>query len=219
MSFKSFFQKKSRHRSSILPALALYNVKEPSGPFMDNDDADLLRGWQSGEPAAFSALVRRWQQPMARFLFHFVGQKELVQDLCQEVFLRVFLAAPRYRETGQFSSWLYRIALNVVRDFSRSQGRQPKLYQDSVPLVDSPGPDTCCEQQELAQLVSQAVAELPEPLRVVLVLRHYQGVNFEQMAQMLGTPASTLKSRFAAALAQLRERLGPLVRDTEESNK
>jgi RNA polymerase sigma-70 factor (ECF subfamily) len=186
---------------------------------MDNDEADLLQRWQGGDPAAFSVLVRRWQQPIARFLFHLVGQKELVQDLCQEVFLRVFLAAPRYRETGQFSSWLYRIALNVVRDCSRGRGREPKLYQDAEPLADSPGPDICCEQQELARLVSQAVTELPEPLRLVLVLRHYEGISFEQMARMLGTPASTLKSRFAAALLRLRQRLQPLIRDTEESNK
>jgi RNA polymerase sigma-70 factor, ECF subfamily len=186
---------------------------------MDNDDADLLPGWQSGEPAAFAALVRRWQGPMGRFLFHLVGQKELVQDLCQEVFLRVFLAAPRYSETGQFSAWLYRIALNVVRDFSRGRGRQLQLHRDAELPAASPGPDICCEQQELAQLVSQAVAELPEPLRLVLVLRHYQGINFEQMARVLGTPASTLKSRFAAALQRLRERLQPLIRDTEESNK
>src|SRR5439155_3919693 len=146
--------------SSIVLGLALYNVKEPAGPFMGNDETDLLPGWQSGDPVAFSALVRQWQRPIARFLFHLVGQKELVQDLCQEVFLRVFLAAPRYRETGQFSAWLHRIALNVVRDHSRSRGRELKLYQDAAPLADSPGPDTCCEQQELAQLISQAVADL-----------------------------------------------------------
>lgn len=186
---------------------------------MDNDDADLLPGWQSGEPAAFAALVRRWQQPVARFVFHLVGQKDLVQDLCQEVFLRVFLAAPRYRETGQFSAWLYRIALNVVRDFSRRQGRELRLYQEAEPPSDSPGPDSCSEQQELARHISQAVSDLPEPLRVVLILRHYQGMSFEQMARMLETPASTLKSRFAAALLRLRERLQPLMRDTEESNK
>jgi RNA polymerase sigma-70 factor, ECF subfamily len=184
---------------------------------MDNDD--LLPGWQSGEPAAFAALVRRWQQPIARFLFHLVGRKELVQDLCQEVFLRVFLAAPRYRETGQFSAWLHRIALNVVRDFSRGRGRQLNLVQHAELAADSPGPDTYCEQQELARLVNQAVTELPEPLRLVLILRHYQGINFEQMSRILGTPASTLKSRFAAALLRLRERLHPLIRDTEESNK
>ncbi len=186
---------------------------------MDNDDADLLPGWQSGEPAAFAALVRRWQQPIARFVFHLVGQKDLVQDLCQEVFLRVFLAAPRYRETGQFSGWLHRIALNVVRDFSRRQGRELKLYQDAEPLADSPGPDICSEQQELARHISHAVIDLPEPLRVVLILRHYQGMSFEQMARMLETPASTLKSRFAAALLRLRQRLQPLMRHTEESNK
>jgi RNA polymerase sigma-70 factor (ECF subfamily) len=209
----------SRFCSSIVPVLALYNVKEPAGPFMDNDEADLLQRWQGGDPTAFSILVRRWQQPIARFLFHLVGQKELAQDLCQEVFLRVFLAAPRYRETGQFSSWLYRIALNVVRDSSRRRGRELMSFEASDPLADSPGPEICCEQQELAQMVSQAVAELPEPLRVVLVLRHYEGISFEQMARMLGTPASTLKSRFAAALIRLRQRLQPLIRDTEESNK
>src|SRR5207244_12438444 len=114
---------------------------------MVQDRADFFPGWHSVDPAAFAALVRRWQEPIARFLFHFVGQKDSVQDLCQEVFLRAFLAAPRYRETGEFSAWLYRIALNVARDFSRSRGRELKLYQDAVPLADSPGPDICCEQQ------------------------------------------------------------------------
>jgi RNA polymerase sigma-70 factor (ECF subfamily) len=185
---------------------------------MGNDETDLLPGWQSGDPVAFSALVRRWQQPMARFLFHLVGQKELIEDLCQEVFLRVFLAAPRYRETGQFSAWIYRIALNVVRDDSRRPQPELKLYRHAEPIAEDLSPDIGCEQQELARQVSQAITELPEPLRVVLVLRHYQGMNFEQMARLLGTPASTLKSRFTAALAQLRERLRPLVRDPEESN-
>jgi RNA polymerase sigma-70 factor (ECF subfamily) len=186
---------------------------------MGNDEADLLRGWQSGDSTAFAALVRHWQQPIARFLFHLVGQTEPVQDLCQEVFLRVFLAAPRYRETGQFTAWLYRIALNVVRDYSRRRGPELKLTQDLEPAADCLSPDVCCEHQELARLVSQAVMALPEPLRVVLVLRHYQGMNFEQMARLLDAPASTLKSRFAAALNQLRQRLGPVVRDIEESNK
>jgi len=186
---------------------------------MGNDETDLLPGWQSGDPFAFSALVRQWQRPIARFLFHLVGQKELVQDLCQEVFLRVFLAAPRYRETGQFSAWLHRIALNVVRDHSRRRQRELKLCRYSETLAEDQSPDIGCEQQELARQVSQAITELPEPLRVVLVLRHYEDMNFEQMARLLGTPASTLKSRFTAALAQLRERLRPLVRHPEESNK
>src|SRR5207253_4569578 len=134
----------------------------------------------------------------------------------QEVFLRVSLAAPRYRETGQFAPWLYRIALNVVRDFWRRRGPAPKLFQDAEPIADCHSPDVRCEQQELARLVTQAVTELPEPLRIVLVLRHYEGMNFEQMARLLNVPASTLKSRFTAALAQLRRRLEPGVRDVDE---
>jgi RNA polymerase sigma-70 factor, ECF subfamily len=184
---------------------------------MDQDDTDLFPGWQSGDPAAFAALVRRWQEPIARFLFHFVGHKEPVQDLCQEVFLRAFLAAPRYRETGEFSAWLYRIALNVARD------RVRRIRLNVLPMTDLPGADLSpgerCEQQETSAMVTRAIGELPESLRVVLILHHYENVNFEQMARMLGTPASTLKSRLAAALERLRERLRVLAPDNEESKK
>jgi RNA polymerase sigma-70 factor (ECF subfamily) len=184
---------------------------------MDQDDTDLFPGWQSGDPAAFAALVRRWQEPIARFLFHFVGQREPVQDLCQEVFLRAFLAAQHYREQGEFSAWLYRIALNVARDRAR------RIRLNAKPMLDVPSTDLSpgdrCERQEISAMVSRAIAELPEHLRVVLILRHYENVNFEHMARMLGTPASTLKSRFAAALGRLRERLQVLAPDNEESKK
>src|SRR2546426_838022 len=86
---------------------------------MGQADEDLLRRWQRGDRAAFEALVRRWQGPVARFVARLTGCLERTQDLCQETFLRVYLAGPRYRETGAFSPWLYRIALNVVRDAAR----------------------------------------------------------------------------------------------------
>ena len=70
--------------------------------------------------------------------------------------------------------------------------------------------EAACQQEELAKIVAKAVAELPEPLRIVVVLHHYEGMNFEEMARFTRTPASTLKSRFAAALGRLRERLLPL---------
>ena len=70
---------------------------------MGHEDADLVRRWRRGDPAAFAELVRRWQQPVAGFLARLVGRRELVQDLCQEVFLRVYLAVSRYREAGAFA--------------------------------------------------------------------------------------------------------------------
>ncbi len=186
---------------------------------MGNDEPDLFPGWQSGDPAAFAALVRRWQGPMARFLFHFVGQRELVQDLCQEVFLRVFLAAPRYRDKGEFSAWLYRIGLNVARDRGRRRRPNEKSITNSDIPCDAPSPGVRIEQEETSEIVSRAIAGLPEPLRLVLILRHYEKLSFEQMARLLGIPASTLKSRFTAALSRLRRRLRHLAPDNEESKK
>lgn len=179
-------------------------------------DAELVQRWQEGDPAAFEALVCRWQQPMARFLARLVGRPELVQDLCQEVFLRVYLAGPRYRETGAFRTWLYRIALNAARDAGRRRRPVQALADDRLP-DGAPAAADVCARRELAEAVARALADLPEPLREVLVLRHYEGMSFEQMSRLLGVHASTLKSRFAAALERLRRRLKHLGKDHEES--
>jgi RNA polymerase sigma-70 factor (ECF subfamily) len=174
---------------------------------MGCDDADLLERWRRGDRGAFEALVRRWQQPIGRFLFRLTGRAETAGDLCQEVFLRAWHAGPRSRDGGAFAAWLYRIALNAARDAARRNRRAPQpLAGQDVP--DRHGPaDAACQQREVVEGVAEAVAALPEPLRVVLVLHHYERMNFEAIGRLTGTPASTLKSRFAAALAHLRARL------------
>jgi RNA polymerase sigma-70 factor (ECF subfamily) len=173
--------------------------------------------WRNGSPAAFEILVRRWQQPVARFLFHLVGREELVADLCQEVFLHIYEHRSRYRETGNFSAWLYRIALNVARDAKRRNSKVPHHLEEVEPADTTLSPHAACEQAERGRLVVQTIADLPERLRVVLVLRHYEEMSFEQIARMLGEPASTIKSRFSAALRRLRERLRPLCDNPTET--
>jgi RNA polymerase sigma-70 factor (ECF subfamily) len=184
---------------------------------MGHDDPDLIRRWQQGDPAAFEALVRRWQTPTAHFLARLVGGGDLVQDLCQEVFLRVHLARARYRPAAAFSTWLYRIALNVARDaLRRHRRRAGPLPEQEPPAADDPA-EARCERAELAELVDQALAGLPAPLREVLVLRHYEGMSFEDIGRLLGVAASTLKSRFAAALGRLRLSLQHLGWSHEET--
>jgi len=175
-----------------------------------SSDAELMERWRRGESAAFEELAQRWRQPLARFLFRLVGCADAVQDLVQEVLVRLYRSGPRYQENGAFAAWLYRIALNIGRDALRRVRREP------LPLV-GPGPpdgaisaERSCERRELADVVSRVVAELPEPLRVVVALRHDEGLSFEQIARLTGTPATTLKSRFAAALLRLRQRLRAL---------
>src|SRR6516164_513216 len=98
-------------------------------------DAELVRRWQRGDTTAFEALVRRWQAPMARFLARLAHRPELVQDLSQEVFLRLYRAGPRYREAGAFSTWLYRIAVNVARDAGRRRRHEPLPLNDHEPAA------------------------------------------------------------------------------------
>lgn len=184
---------------------------------MGCDDADLIHRWQHGDAAAFEALVRRWQQPIGRFLFRLVGREEEASDLCQEVFLRVFLAGPRYRPRAAFSTWLYRIALNVARDAARRARRNPVALFDREVQDNTSSAEVVCQRQELTNIVARAVAELSEPLRSVLVLHHYEQMNFEEIARLTATPASTLKSRFAAALHRLRQRLQHLQEESEEA--
>jgi RNA polymerase sigma-70 factor (ECF subfamily) len=174
---------------------------------MAPDDVELVARWQRGDVQAFAELVRRWQQPIARFLTHLLGRIDLVGDLCQEVFLRALIARPRYRAVGTFSAWLYRIALNIARDVGRRRRYKVYSLENGQPASQMPSPEAVSAQRELAQLVTAALAELPERQRLVLVLRHYEGMSFEDIARLTATPASTLKSRFAAALNHLRIRL------------
>jgi RNA polymerase sigma-70 factor (ECF subfamily) len=167
-------------------------------------DPDLIRRWQRGERSAFEGIVRLYQEPVGRFLARLTGSPELAADLTQEVFLRVFLAAGRYRDDGRFGTWVYQIAVNLARDAARRSARRPTTPFDADP----PAPaDAAAEDRERTELVAAALADLPAPLREVVVLRHYEDLSFEAMAKLLCTPASTLKSRFAVALRQLQERL------------
>jgi RNA polymerase sigma-70 factor, ECF subfamily len=150
-------------------------------------------------------LVRRWQQRVAALLGRLAGP-HAAADLCQEVFLRLYQAGPRYREQGAFTTWLYRIVLNTAHDAGRRARRQPQPLALHEPPGDG-GPDDAVCRRETVHLVTEAIAELPDALRDVLILRHYEGMHFEEIARLTGTPASTLKSRFTAALARLRVRL------------
>ena len=184
---------------------------------MAADDAELVRRWRKGDPLAFEALVRRWQGPVLRILARLLGENAPVEDSSQEVFLRVYHAAGRYRENGAFSTWLYRIALNVARDVGRRTRRCPVPLEGHEPPDRALPAEKTCQQREAAELVAQALGELPEPLREALVLRHYEGLNFEEIARLTGTPVSTIKSRFGIALQRMRSRLQQLGYSPEET--
>jgi RNA polymerase sigma-70 factor, ECF subfamily len=164
-------------------------------------DGERMRRWAAGDRAAFEEIVHAWQYPVGRFLIRLTGDCEEASDLTQEVFLRVYLRGAQYREAGTFRTWLYQIALNVARDTARRKTRRPV-----IPLKeshDSPQSIESHDGVERAAIVAAALAELPVAQREVVVLRHYEELSFEAMAKLLGTPSTTLKSRFAVAMAKL----------------
>ncbi len=180
---------------------------------MEPSEAELMRRWQGGDTASFEEIVRRWQGRVGHLLARLAGAAA-APDLCQEVFLRLYGAGPRYREQGAFTTWIYRMTLNVARDAGRRQ--RPNLALGDHQPLDHSAPDDALCRREAVELVTRALADLPESLREVLVLRHYEGLNFEEIARLTGTPASTLKSRFALALTRLRVRLQELGCGPEE---
>jgi len=199
--------------SSIRPSAA-FILGETDDNRMEPSEAELMRHWQDGDAASFEEIVRRWQGRVGRLLGRLAGPAA-APDLCQEVFLRLYVAGPRYREEGAFATWIYRIALNVARDAGRR--RHDCLTLGNHEPLDHVAPHEALCRREAIELVTCALAHLPEALREVLVLRHYQEMSFEEIARLTGTPASTLKSRFAVALTRLRVRLRELGCGPEEN--
>lgn len=175
---------------------------------LPDPDGDRMRRWAAGDRTAFEEIVRAWERPVGRFLIRLTRNPELAGDLTQEVFLRVYLKGANYTHGGTFKTWLYQIALNLARDAARKHARTPvrPLLPGAHPAAEG---EPAFEVRQQAEVVNAALADLPDPLREVVVLRHYEDLSFEAMGRLLGVPATTLKSRFAVAMKRLEEVLAP----------
>lgn len=175
---------------------------------LSDPDGERMRRWADGDRSAFEEIVRAWERPVGRFLVRLTRDSDLAGDLTQEVFLRVYLKGSKYTHGGTFKTWLYQIALNLARDAARKQARSPQLplLPTAHPAIDS---EPAFDLQQQADVVNAALAELSDPLREVIILRHYEDLSFESMGRMLGVPATTLKSRFTVAMKKLEELLVP----------
>lgn len=182
---------------------------------MTESDHRLMQLCAEGDTAAFQRLVQRWQPRIARLLDRLNTARTRrgpigvdVEDLAQEVFLKVLKASRRYRDTNEFSTWLYRIAINVARDAGRRQRTRWNLWRSTPPpvrQVESPVDAAC--RQELRQHVAEVLSNLPEKYREPVVLRHFGQLTFAQVAEVLGLPESTVKSRIQTGLLKVRTEL------------
>jgi len=185
-------------------------------------DAGLVAECQQGDAAAFDELVRRYKDRVYHVAYRFVGNHEDALDVAQEVFLRAYRGIDGFRGAAQVYTWLYSIAANLAKNWLRDgkrKGRDRATPLDSARSSDEPSPkravssDTPRRQamsHELEETLQRCLDELPEPCRMTFVLRIYEDMSYEEIAEAMGCPTGTVKSRLNQARAMLRERLRAL---------
>lgn len=188
-------------------------------PFSLTDEQAMWRVQTADDHAAFARLVERWEGPIQRLCARMTGDLHRAEDLAQEAFTRVFSRRRDFEPSSRFSTWLWRIALNLCHDELRRRQRRPEWSLDAAGDSEAPGgadsvpdaapsPAELTERLEQAELVRRALLRLPETHRTVVVLRHYEGLKFAEIAEVLGIPEGTVKSRLFDALERLAVLLG-----------
>ena len=183
---------------------------------MRTDEQAMWRVKMDDDAEAFADLVARWEKPIQRLCARMLGDIHRGEDLTQEAFARVFARRKNYEPTGKLSTFLWRVALNLCYDELRKIKRRGEFSLDesrdsddapgsALAVLDSPepSPDHQLAARERVDTVRRALLELSEPYRVVVVLRHYEGLKFREIGDVLEIPEGTVKSRMAEALSQL----------------
>jgi RNA polymerase sigma-70 factor (ECF subfamily) len=165
---------------------------------MDEDsDGTLVRRCCNGDRRAFEALVVRYERPVYNAALRMLRDREEARDVAQTVFLKVYEHLGEYDPSHRFYSWIYRIALN--ESINTLQRRRPRAPLDPEMAGEEPGPDDSLSQVQLSGGLAAAVAGLRDEYRAVIVLRHYLGCSYEDMASIVGVPVKTVKSRLFSA--------------------
>jgi len=196
--------------------------------FLLDADQELVRQAQAGEPGAFAALYARYQRKVLNYLYRFMGNRALAEEMAQETFLRAFVNIGRYRPTGSVAGWLYRIArnlsLNALRD--RPPFREISLDEpleseegslNKAEVVPGPGPrpDEEAIKEEQERVIQEAIVQISPAYRETLILCDIEGYSYLEAAEILGCPINTVASRLARGRERLAELLGYLKKEME----
>jgi len=180
-----------------------------------------MEQFSRGDASAFEVLLRRHQRPVLNFIFRYVNNRAVAEDLTQDVFYRIIRRAKTYRRRAKFTTWLYTIARNICVDHSRrmvhrraasldqplrSDGEDKRTLLDSVKDQEA---DVAREAigRQLGERIRQAIAELADDQREVFLMRESLGLPFKEIAEIVGIPENTAKSRMRYALEKLRAEL------------
>ncbi len=179
-------------------------------------DEELVARSVAGDKESFDQLILRWERPIYALAYRTIGREDDARDLTQEAFLRAFRALPGFKGEAKFSSWLYRITLNLCRDWVRRERRTPVVQapegMDAADLaaatpVAGESVEDRVTRRDLGRHVARAMRVLPEEQRSAIILKEYHGLTFQEIADLQGCPLSTVKTRLYQGLSVLRREL------------
>lgn len=179
-----------------------YDSRSPDAP---RSDEALMRRVADNDMVAFAELARRYQQPLYRFACRMLGDAADAEDMVQETLLRIYQARTRFRPDATFKPWAFRIAANQCRDRLRWRRRRREAPLEAAAGRASGLADPVAEAatHELEDRLAQAIAALPEKHRAVFLMARYEDMPYEDVANALGIPVGTVKSRMNKAVRLL----------------
>ncbi len=195
----------------------------------EDTDKELVKRVQKGDQAAFDMLFARYQTKILNLISRYVRDSEEVQDVAQEAFIKAYRALPRFRGDSAFYTWLYRIAINTAKNHLVARSRRPPAmdvdiddadYRDDAQMLrEAEDPESALSRDQLKETINTALTDLPDDLRSALTLREFDGLSYEQIADILECPVGTVRSRIFRAREFVDQRMQPLLKgEAEESN-
>ncbi len=180
-------------------------------------DQQLVERVQAGDKRAFDLLVLKYQPKILGLVSRYVHDSHEVQDVTQEAFIKAYRALPRFRGDSAFYTWLYRIAINTAKNHLVARGRRPpgsdievedaEHYENGGALRDMENPENMLFSRELGEVVHQAISGLPDDLRSAVTLREFDGLSYEEIAEIMDCPVGTVRSRIFRAREAIDKRV------------
>ena len=179
-------------------------------------DQQLVQRAQRGDLRAFDLLVLKYQGRIGALVSRYIADAGEVEDVTQEAFIKAYRALSKFRGDSAFYTWLYRIAANAAKNHLVAKGRRPgadatiedaEAFDDGGLVSETGSPEAMAMGDELAVVVEQALQSLPEELRAALTLRELEGLSYDDIAEVLGCPVGTVRSRIFRAREAIDERV------------
>lgn len=180
-------------------------------------DADLMLEVKGGNIRSFEILVGRHQRPLINYFFRMTWDRQAAEDMAQEVFIRIYNHAKDYEPQAKFTTYMYRVARNLWIDKMRHEGHAPRTVSLDAPVDsegdtfhdvvsrEAPSPDARMDRDERAAIVRTAIETLPDEQKQVLLLAEAKGMKYQEVADVMGIPLGTVKSRMHAAMTKLKD--------------